>query len=270
MRDLTTRATSLLRHTQTELRLFWRMREAVYLHFVVPMLGMALFVYLSREGLLQRVFGLLIRGLETGGAALGESSPMALVTVGLITYCVIAVAFEGQVPRTVSQRDEGVLKRLRGTPLRPWVLLAGTALSASVLVLVEVGLILIVGLVSADFTIVGSPWVLTALLLLGTFTMTALGTIIGSVIRSPDGAVAAVHAIYIPMLLLCGAFVPLEALPRGLEVLAKVFPLTYFAGPFRAVLVEGAGLATIGTDLVILLLWTAASWIVAIATFKWE
>ena len=270
MQKLITQTVSLIRQTLAELRLFWRHRQAVYLNFAVPMLGMALFVYLGREGVLERVYGLLIRGLGSGGGTLVESSPMALVTVGLVTYSIITVAFEGLVPRVVRQRDTGILKRLGGTPLRRWVFFASKALSASVLAFIEVALILLVGLVSADVEIAGNLGLLAILLLLGTFTMAALGSLVGSMTKSPDGAVVAVHAIYIPMLLLCGAFVPVEALPGALQAAARVFPLTYFATPFRAVLMEGVGLDAIGGDLAILLVWTVASWVVAVRSLRWE
>jgi ABC-2 type transport system permease protein len=270
MQKLTHQITSLFHQTLAELRLFWRTRQAVYLNFFVPMLGMALFVYLSREGMLERFYGLLSRGLGAGGATLAASSPMALMTVGLITYCIIAVAFEGLVPRLVRQRDAGIFKRLGGAPLRKGVFLTSKALSASVLVSIEVALIIVVGLTSNDVVVEGSGWLLTVLLLLGTFTMVALGFVVSNLTRSPDGAVAAVHAIYIPMLLLCGAFAPVEALPGVLRVVAKALPLTYFAAPFRAVLVEGVGLVTISGDLMVLIGWTIMSWIAAVKTFRWE
>jgi ABC-2 type transport system permease protein len=254
--------------TVAEVRLFWRSRQAVYLNFFVPMLGMALFVYLDREGMLGRVFGLLGRGLGARGAVLDEASPIVLMTVGMITYCVITAAFEGLVPKIVRQRDAGILKRLEGTPLRRWVFVAGKALSASVLVFVETALIFVVGLVSTDVTIAGSWWLLGGMLLLGTFTLAALGFIVSNLTGSPDGAVVAVHAIYIPMLLLCGAFVPVEALPGMLQIVAKAFPLTYFATPFRSVMTEGASLVAVSKDLVILAAWTVGSWIVAVKTLR--
>ena len=270
MQELATQTISLFQQTVTEIRLFWRSRQAVYLNFLAPMLGMALFVYLGREGMLERVFGLLSRGLGAGGAVLDEASPMVLMTVGMIAYCIITSAFEGMVPRLVRQRDAGIFKRLGGTPLRRWAFLVAKALSAGMLAFLEAALIFAVGLVSSDVTVAGSWWLLTGLLLLATFTLAALGFIVGNLTASPDGAVVAVHAIYIPMLLLCGAFVPIEALPGVLRVVARAFPLTYFATPFRAVLVEGAGLAAIVSDLLILTGWTAASWTVAVKTFRWE
>jgi ABC-2 type transport system permease protein len=237
--------------------------------FLIPMLGMALFVYLNREGMLDGVFGILLQGLGGQGGMSGLS-PLVFMTLGIITYCIIAAAFESPVPRLVRERSNGIFKRLGGTPLRVWILLMAKTLSAALLIFLEAALILAVGLVSSDITVAGSWWLLTLILLLGTFAVAPLGYILSSVTRSADAAVMAVHAIYIPMLLLCGAFVPVEALPQALQAVAKVFPLTYFVRPFRAVMVEGAGLRAVTGDLLILLAWAIIGWFVAIKTFRWE
>jgi ABC-2 type transport system permease protein len=270
MKTLRVQTSSLFHQVGTEFRLFWRSRQTIYLAFVVPMLGMALFVYLNREGLLESVFGALFRGLGQEEATLGSVSPMTLMTVGLIVYCMIDVAFESAVPRLVRERSTGIHKRLGGTPLRAWVFLAAKTLSASVIIFIEVVLILAVGLISADISVAGSWWLLGLILLLGTFTTAALGYVLSNVTASADGAVVAVHVIYIPMLFLCGAFIPVEALPKVLQVVAQAMPLTYFVDPFRAVMVQGAGLGAIAGDLLLLLAWTVAAWIVAVKTFRWQ
>ena len=270
MQKLVVQTSSLFHQVTTEFVLFWRSRQTLYLAFLVPMLGMALFVYLNREGLLASVFGAMFRGLGKEGAILDSVSPMTLMTLGLIVYCVIDVAFESAVPKMVRERSTGIHKRLGGTPLRSWVFLAGKSLSATVIVVIEVALILAVGLISTDITIAGSWWLLGLILLLGTFTTAALGFVLSNVMASADGAVVAVHAIYIPMLFLCGAFVPVEALPRLLQAMARVVPLTYFVSPFRSVMVQGADLGAIAGELSILLAWTVATWIVAVKTFRWQ
>ena len=66
MQRLQIQTASLFHQVVTEFRLFWRSRQTLYLAFLVPMLGMALFVYLNREGLLESVFGALFRGLGQG------------------------------------------------------------------------------------------------------------------------------------------------------------------------------------------------------------
>ncbi|MBN1138255.1 MAG: ABC transporter permease [Anaerolineae bacterium] len=269
MDRLTDRAISLYRQTAAEVKLFWRSREAVYMTFLVPMLGMALFVYLNREGMLDGVFHVLLQGLG-GRGGLSELSPLVFMTLGIVTYCVIAAAFESPVPKLVRERQAGVFKRLGGTPLPAWTLLVAKTLAAALLLFLEVALILAVGLASSDLAVTASWWLLAPILLLGAFAVAPLGYVLGSVTKSADAAVMAVHAIYIPMLLLCGAFVPVEALPRALQTLARVFPLTYFVAPFRAAMVEGKGLEAIAVDLLILLAWAVAGWIAAVKTFRWE
>jgi ABC-2 type transport system permease protein len=270
MKPLHPLAVSLFHQIGVEFRLFWRSRQTIYLAFLVPMLGMALFVYLNREGMLASVFGALFRGLGQGEAMLGDTSPMTLMTLGLIVYCIIDVAFESAVPKLVRERSAGIYKRLGGTPLQSWVFLMAKTGSAAFIICIEVALILLVGWASTDIAVVGSWWLLGLILLLGTFTTSALGFVLSNVTASPDGAVVAVHAIYIPMLFLCGAFIPVEALPKVLQAVARAIPLTYFVGPFRSVMTQGAGLGAIAGDLSVLLAWTVAAWIVAVRTFRWE
>ena len=56
---------------------------------------------------------------------------MTLMTLGLIVYCIIDVAFESAVPKLVRERSTGIHKRLGGTPLRAWIFLVAKTLSAS-------------------------------------------------------------------------------------------------------------------------------------------
>jgi ABC-2 type transport system permease protein len=252
-----------------EARLFLRSGEAVFLTFFVPMLGMALFVYLSREGLLDNIYGLLFRGLGGDPDFLVRYSPITFMMLGMIVYCIIAAGFEGLVPKIVRERSSGLTKQLAGTPMRAWVYLLAKALNAFVLVGIEVALIFAVGLISSEFNLEGNWWDLSVLLLLGTLTVAGLGYCLGNFTKSHDAAIVAVHAIYIPMLLLSGAFVPLEVLPNVLRVIAHCLPLTYFVSPFRSVMVEGVSLAANAANLSLLLLWMVGSWVVALRTFRW-
>ena len=78
MTKLHTRTFGLFRQFAAEFRLFWRSHQTIYLTFLVPVMGMALFVYLNREGLLESVFRALFRGMGQGEASLRDVSPMTL------------------------------------------------------------------------------------------------------------------------------------------------------------------------------------------------
>lgn len=264
------RSNSLLHQFTVEAKLFWRSRQTVYLTFLMPLMGMAMFIYLNQEGVLDRLFDALIRGLGGSQKTSKGMSPMMLWTTGLIVYCVIDVAFESSVPKLVGQRDAGILKRLGGTPLPSWALLAAKTSNACVLVFIEVALIFAMGLASSDISVEGSWGSLAVILLLGTLTIAALGWALSSLTSNADGAIVVVHTVYIPVLLLCGAFIPLEAMPQALQILAHALPLTYFARPFHSVMVEGTNLAANASDLLILSTWMIAGWLIAIKTFRWQ
>jgi ABC-2 type transport system permease protein len=269
MRKLVDYNNCLFSQIRVEFKLFWRSHEAVYLTFLVPMLGMILLVYLSKEGVLEKFFGFLIEGL--GGAYISdEISPVAFLTGSLITYCVIAAAFESLTPELVRQREEGILKRLGGTPLRTWNFLVAKTLNASLLLFIEVLVIFAIGLLSEEITVVGSWWLLGAILLLGTFTFSAMGFVVSSVVRSTDAAIMAVHAVYIPMLFLCGVVIPVESFPRILRAAAAVLPVTHFIDPFRSIMIEGTGLQANGWDFLLLLGWLGCLWFIAVRVFRWE
>ena len=270
MHTIGTCISSLLGQFAVEFRLFWRRRQAVYLTFLVPMLGMALFVYLGKEGMLESFFRLVTRGLGTGGDLSAVGSPMSFLTVGLIAYSLIDVAFETLVPNVVRDRDSGILKRLGGTPLRRGTFVLAKALNASVLVLVEVAVILMMGLASSEITVGGDVWSMAAVLLLGVFTFAALSFVLSGIMATVGAAIAAVHAIYIPMILVCGAFIPVSALPKALRAVAQVMPLTYFVRPFRSIVMDGTSLAAQRGDLLVLLAWAVGAWILAIKVFRWE
>ena len=140
MNKLPVQFRSLCRQILTEFRLFYRSRQTIYLAFLVSMLGMALFVYLDREGMLAGVFGALFRGLDYQPAT-DLISPMTLMTMGLIVYCMIDVAFESLTPKLVRETGSGIRKRLGGAPLRGWVFLLAKTLNASLTILVEAALI---------------------------------------------------------------------------------------------------------------------------------
>jgi ABC-2 type transport system permease protein len=270
MRRLPLHLNCLYQQLLTELRLFWRSQETVFLTFLIPMLAMALFIYLSREGMLASVFGILVRGLGGGGVDASQYFPIMFMTLGMIVYCAIAAAFESPLPKLVRERNEGVLKRLSGTPVRSWTFLTAKTLSASGLVFAEVILIFTVGLVSKEFTVQGSWWELAILLLLGIFMLSGLAFLLSNLTSTYDSAIVVVHGVYIPMLLLCGAFVPLEAMPKAVRIVAGILPLTSFVGPFRSVMVDGTHLMANAGQVLLLLLWTILGWAFAIKTFRWQ
>jgi len=259
---------TLCRQVEAELKIFFRNQHGAFLHFAFPVGAAFLIVYLDREGLLDNLFRFLFGFLNY--EQMENVSILSFLLPALIGYCVIAVAFEDLSPKLTRQRDNKILKRLAGTPFRGWVLLGGKALSASVIALVEILIVISIVAMFSDITIAGDPYWLFIILVTGIFTFASMGFALVGLARNTEAAVVAVHAIYIPMFFLCGALLPVEAMPEVLQYVAKTLPLTYFLNLLRGSLIEGSSVAAHFGDFLILLGWIASFLIVSLKTFRWE
>ena len=243
---------ALYRQLEVELKLFMRNKQEVFFTVLFPLLMMSLFGYLNRE------------------ASVGNVSYAAFLLPGIVGMSVVAAAFLNLSTTLVRQRDDGILKRLRGTPLREWALLGAKALTAGTVILFQVLLLTGVGVLFFGVEIAGSvPWFL-ATLLIGTFAFTGLGLALASLINNADTASAAAHAIYLPMLFICGAFFPISVMPELLRRVASLLPLTYFVDALRQALFEGGGFGDYAKDLVVLLGWMVGCFTFTVKTFRWE
>ena len=242
----------LFRQVEVELKLFWRNRQSVFFTALLPILMMVVFGYLNQD------------------AKIGNIPYVAFLLPGGIGMQVMGSAFENLSITLTRQRDDGILKRLGGTPLRNWVLLGSKMLTASLVIFVQTLLLIVIGVFFFEVKIVGSPFVFLFVLLTGIVTFTSMGFALSGLINSADTQSAAAHSIQWPMIFICGSFFPISLLPELLQHVARVLPLTYFVNPLRAVLIEGQGLGESSLDLLVLLAWMICCFIVSIKTFRWE
>jgi ABC-2 type transport system permease protein len=169
----------------------------------------------------------------------------------------------------VGWRKQGVLRRLAATPLRPSVLIA-TQILARVLLSVAQGAVL-VGVAIAVFgvQIVGSVATLALVVVLGSLAMLSVGFVIGSFARSQEVAQTLSFLISFPMMFLSGSYFPTAGAPDFLQPVIKALPLSYLNEALRAVMNNGADVAAVQTDLMVLAAWMVVALIVSIRAFRW-
>jgi ABC-type multidrug transport system permease subunit len=170
----------------------------------------------------------------------------------------------------VRYRKNGVLKRLRATPLSAFEFLSAQIVSrmimiVAVTVLVYGGTDLVV-----DFRMAGSYWLLLLILVLGALSMISVGLLVAARISSEEAANGLLNLLSWPMMLLSGVWFSLEGSHPLVQNLSLVLPLTHMIDAARAVMIDGAGLTDVAGQLAVLALFSVVFVGIGSKTFRWE
>jgi ABC-2 type transport system permease protein len=178
------------------------------------------------------------------------------------------------------ERDDGTLKRLRGTPMSVSSYFIGKALLVTFLMIIQTALLLFFGSVVFDLNMPTQAhlwWNFTWLVLLGSACSTILGIAFSIVPKSGRGASAVVSPIVIILQFFSGVFFVFTSLPSWMQQFAALFPLKWLTQGMRSVFLpddfatqEVAGSWEIGKTALVLTIWLVLGLIFAIKKFKWS
>ncbi len=167
-------------------------------------------------------------------------------------------------------RKNGFLKRLHATPLSAFEFLSAQVLSRLVLTIV-VTTILYFGIAAViDFHTAGSMVLLAGLMVLGALSMIALGLTIAARFSSEELVGGLLNLLTWPMMLLSGIWFSLEGSPQWVRWIAQIFPLTHLLDAARAVMLDGAGVPAIASQLVYLAITAVAFLAFGAWSFRWR
>jgi ABC-2 type transport system permease protein len=237
---------------RAEQLLYWRSREAAFFTFALPL-----------------VFYVLL-GSAYGSDRISGIKGSRYLLAGMVGYGVVATAFAGLAITMVIRREQGLLKRIRSTPLPPFVYVA--AVLSSTLAVFALEVVALVALGAALFG-VGAPARIGSLILviiLGAACFAALGLALTTVIRSAEGSSAVVNAIYLPLAFISGSFFSTHSMPAFLRAIAAVLPLTWYIRIVRDVMLHGGQMWSHPEWVAIVLGWGAFGAVVALRRFRWE
>ncbi|MBE7534013.1 MAG: ABC transporter permease [Chloroflexi bacterium] len=201
-----------LKLTYTELKL--QLREPVGLFFTLafPVMLMVLF------GL---IFGNEAETFLGGYGQVDLSVPgyigMIIGTIGMLS-----------IPLSIATyRENGVLRRLRATPVQSKSILWSQVAAQTIIALLGIALLVITGLLLFDLRLPsGGDVMILPGILLSAFSFFAIGFVLAGVMPTPRTAQAVGMAIFFPMLFLSGAAMPRFIMPEGVQEVAKLLPLT--------------------------------------------
>ena len=238
----------LWRQFRFERRMFWRNPSAAFFNFMLPLIF--LFLIASVFGHSKKDLGTLVPGI----------AGMAVMTT---TFT--ALAFN-----ITFLREQGILKRIRGTPMPPLAYFGGLLANAVTNAVVQVALVVAVGHV-----VYGLNWPrdwleLAAFTLVGVTAFGSLGVAFAHLIPNFDAAPAYVNAVFLPLIFISGTFYSTSSLPKVLDVIARALPLKHVIDGLRAAIVTGSGIGHHLGALAALAAWAAGGIALAVRYFRWE
>lgn len=170
----------------------------------------------------------------------------------------------------VRYRKNGVLKRLKATPLSAVEFLTAQVASRLILIMSFTVLVYFGTDIFVDFAMFGSYLNLFLVFALGAASLVSLGLLVASRTASEEFAGGILNLVSWPMMFLSGVWFSLEGTPAWLQKLSLIFPLTHVISAARAIMIDGAGLAQVSRDITALIGMTVAFLIVGALSFKWE
>jgi ABC-type multidrug transport system permease subunit len=170
----------------------------------------------------------------------------------------------------VNSRSRKLLKRLGATPMRRSDFLLAQMAGRMVFLILEVSVLLVFAWAVFDVPIRGSIPVLALVAVLGATAFAGLGLLVASRARTIEGVSGLMNLVMLPMWLLSGTFFSTSRFPDALQPVVQALPLTALNDALRAVILDGAGLPALATDLLILAGWAVAAFGGALILFRWR
>jgi ABC-2 type transport system permease protein len=246
----------VLHQLRFEQRIFWRNPAAVFFTVMLPLIFLLIFASIFGNDTIPDRDNLKVS---------------VYYVPGIMTLAVISATMVNLAINLTRAREDGVLKRMRGTPLPAWIYVAGRVGTAIVVSLMMAVLIMVFGhfIYDVPFPDTTVPALIVSLIV-GGAAFCCLGFALTSFIPNEESAPAVTNATILPLYFLSGVFIPETEIPDGVLDVANVFPVRHF---FEALL-AGFDPTTTGSglepgDLAFVAAWGLLGLLVAIRRFDW-
>ena len=234
---------------------FWRNPTSVFFTVALPLIFLIIF---------STIFG------DDEVETLGVSTTTYYVPA-ILSLAVISATLQSLAVQLTEDRENGILKRGRGTPMPSWVFFAGRVGNALV---ISALMLVIVPAIGGLFYDVSIPWehlpavVLT--LAVGAASFCCLGIALTALIPNVDAAPAITNVAVLPLYFLSGIFIPESEIPEGVLDFASLFPVRHFFEAFFAAWDPAAtGTAIEWGHLAVVAGWGLVGLALAVRYFRW-
>jgi ABC-2 type transport system permease protein len=245
---------SLLKMTWMEAKLFLREPVGFFFTLIFPL--MMLFLFGSIYGNSPSEY---FNGQGTVDISVPAYTAMIIATTSLLGLTITVTTY----------RENGVLRRLRTTPINPFIVLVAQVIVLFVVTLLGMLLLIVAGKLVYNLHFGGNALNVLMGFVLSILSFFALGFILAGLMPTARTAQVVGMVILYPMLFLSGAGFPRELLPESIKKIANFLPLTYVVTLLRGLWV-GDPWSKHLTDVLILAVILVLGVLISIKTFRWE
>lgn len=235
---------------------FWRDPASVFFTVLLPVI----FLFL-----LATIFG------NDPIEELGGTKTTTYYVPAILTLAVVSATMVSPAISITQDREGGVLKRVRGTPLPPPVFIAGRVGNGIVISVVMAVVVMGIGrlVYGVDLPGATAPALLLTLAV-GAAAFSCLGLALTTVIPSEDAAPAVTNVVALPLYFISGIFIPENEIPDGVLHVADAFPFRHlFEALFAAFDPSTTGAGVEPGNLAVVAAWGLAGLVVAAVWFRW-
>ena len=204
----------------------------------------------------------------TEGIVPGSSNYFNFVAPGIMAMTVMMSVMTG-LPGAISQEKEvGTMDGMMVAPINRLSIILGKTLAQTARGLLQGVIILALAVWLFGVTIQGNILLVFGLLLLGVFSFVGLGIVLTSFAKDQQTATMLMTTLLFPMMFLSGVFFPIQQMPWYMQDISKVLPLTYAVNALRKVMVLGAGVPSITTEITVMVVFGIIMTAIAVPVFR--
>ena len=244
-----------------EVRQFFRQREQVVFTFTFPAIILVL-------------LGSIFDDSYGPGVRVGQVFAASMIAAGIVSTSFVNLGIS-----VALDREDGTLKRLRGTPIPASAYFVGKVVLVAVASAAEAVVLLAVGMLMFDVSLpadAGRWFTFAWVAVLSIASCSLLGIAISAIARSAQSAAAVVNLPYIALQFMSGVYIPISGLPEWMRDVGALFPIKWAAQGFRSVFLpdsimvrEAAGSWELGKTALVLGGWCVLGLVLCLLTFRW-
>jgi ABC-type multidrug transport system permease subunit len=232
-----------------DIKLALRDRSVIFFNYLFPL-----------------VFFFVFSGLM--GSA--RSGGIANVVTMVLAIGILGNGLWGAGMRAVQEREQNILRRFKVTPISPAPVLIASIVTGWLIYLPAVLLVCALAHFFYGMEIPDRLLSVLGMVTLGVFAFRSIGLILASIVNSTQESTITIQLLYMPMLFLSGATVPVEYLPGWAQIAGRFLPATYLVNGLQSVFLRNESIAENGAAVGALLVTIVLALFVAVQIFRWE